>query len=550
MPAITCANLILYTLHLAAIAAIGLGLPVMCGMVSPRARLFHYRLVLVLALVLPLAGTTASPVTPATPAWLRAVVQAEQGAPAVAGDAAQSRSADKVATGRGTPWVGRAVLGTIALGFLAQLAWVAVGLGSLRRLRRGAERLDPRPVPVREAVALASADADIKVSSEIACPVNFGALRPTVLLPRVVRTYPDEEQRAVTCHELIHVRRYDWLWTVGDEIVRAVFWFHPAVWWLLAEIHLAREQVVDQEVVRITGARRPYLEALVKLARPAARPALRPAPSFIRRAHLAQRVALLLREVHMSKSRVFGVLATSAGTVLVAGALAAWALPLQAAPADARIESEKSITRAAPQSGAAAPAQPQKTTREGQPKLLSRAKPVYPPEAKAQGIKGVVIVGGRVTTAGEVTDLKLLRSIPALDQAALDAARQFRFEPILSEKQVVISIPFTPEGGRSPEWFLRTPSAGEAGETPRKPQPKLLSKVEPVYPPQAKAQGLKGSVIVEGRVNTSGEVTEVKVLRSVSPVLDQAAIDAVKQYRFAPHPTEKTFIVAVPFPPR
>ena len=57
-------------------------------------------------------------------------------------------------------------------------------------------------------------------------------------------------QEAILCHELLHVRARDWLFTVAEELVRAIFWFHPAIWWLLGEISLAREQVVDREVVR------------------------------------------------------------------------------------------------------------------------------------------------------------------------------------------------------------------------------------------------------------------------------------------------------------
>ncbi|MGE5362131.1 MAG: TonB family protein [Bacteroidales bacterium] len=596
MPALTLANLVLYILHVAAVAAIGAGVPVMCGVVSPRARLFHYRLMLLLALALPLAGTTAAPITSVAPSWLRAIVHVEQGTPvaAVAGDGARAGVRDGAVprTSAAAPWIGPAVLSFVALGFLARLAWVAVGLRLLRRLRLGSDRLEPRPAVVREAVALASADADIRLSSDVACPVNFGARRPTVLLPRVVQTYPDEEQRAITCHELIHVRRHDWLRTIGDETVRAVFWFHPAVWWLLGEIHLAREQVVDQEVVRLTGTRRPYLEALVKLARPAVRPALGPAPSFIRRAHLAQRVALLLREVRMSKTRVVGALAASTGTVFAAAALAVWTLPLQATPADSRQQRDEPVVQAAAAQSAApaqaaqpakqAPAVSAKPQEAGQPKLLSRADAVYPPDAKAKGIQGVVILGGRVTTTGEVTDVKILRSIPALDEAALDAARKYRFAPIPSEKDIVISIPFSLDEKRSPQWQVRTPkgaktattpgkaqaggtaggveggvvggvAGGTAGGTPPPPPPRLarlLSKVEPVYPPEAKAKGIKGVVMLEALINTAGEVSGVKVLRSVFPPLDQAAVDAVKQYRFEPSSTERKVTIWLPFPPK
>jgi protein TonB len=61
-----------------------------------------------------------------------------------------------------------------------------------------------------------------------------------------------------------------------------------------------------------------------------------------------------------------------------------------------------------------------------------------------------------------------------------------------------------------------------------------VSRVEPVYPPEAKARGVKGNVVLEIRVDADGKVTDVKVLRSVDAALDQAAVDAVRQWRYAP----------------
>ena len=59
-------------------------------------------------------------------------------------------------------------------------------------------------------------------------------------------------------------------------------------------------------------------------------------------------------------------------------------------------------------------------------------------------------------------------------------------------------------------------------------------------------------VVLEIRIGTDGAVTDVKVLRSV-PLLDQAAIDAVKQWRYAPTVINDTVVpvittVAVKFP--
>jgi TonB family protein len=57
------------------------------------------------------------------------------------------------------------------------------------------------------------------------------------------------------------------------------------------------------------------------------------------------------------------------------------------------------------------------------------AKPVFPPEALAARVQGVVIIEATIDTSGFVSDAKVLRSIPLLDQAALDAVRQWEFTP-------------------------------------------------------------------------------------------------------------------------
>jgi TonB family protein len=65
------------------------------------------------------------------------------------------------------------------------------------------------------------------------------------------------------------------------------------------------------------------------------------------------------------------------------------------------------------------------------PARVGFAEPVYPPTARAAGIQGVVIVELLIGTDGAVSNARVLRSIPLLDQAALDAVRQWRYEPTL-----------------------------------------------------------------------------------------------------------------------
>ena len=58
-------------------------------------------------------------------------------------------------------------------------------------------------------------------------------------------------------------------------------------------------------------------------------------------------------------------------------------------------------------------------------------RPVYPPEAEAQGVQGVVIVEALIDKTGHVASARILRSIPMLDAAALEAVRQWEYQPVL-----------------------------------------------------------------------------------------------------------------------
>lgn len=63
------------------------------------------------------------------------------------------------------------------------------------------------------------------------------------------------------------------------------------------------------------------------------------------------------------------------------------------------------------------------------PAKILDVKPVYPPIAQQARVQGVVIIESIIDRDGNVVDARVLRSIPLLDQAALDAVRQWRFTP-------------------------------------------------------------------------------------------------------------------------
>ena len=62
---------------------------------------------------------------------------------------------------------------------------------------------------------------------------------------------------------------------------------------------------------------------------------------------------------------------------------------------------------------------------------VSAVAPMYPAAAAAAGVEGIVIIEAIIGTDGAVKNAKILRSVPGLDQAALDAVQQWRFTPTL-----------------------------------------------------------------------------------------------------------------------
>jgi len=65
------------------------------------------------------------------------------------------------------------------------------------------------------------------------------------------------------------------------------------------------------------------------------------------------------------------------------------------------------------------------------PALLERVEPNYPHIAIQARVQGVVILEAEVDREGRVENVRVLRSIPLLDEAAIAAVRQWRYSPLL-----------------------------------------------------------------------------------------------------------------------
>src|SRR5580704_7004313 len=254
-----------------------------------------------------------------------------------------------------TPWhfpslslIAQIIGVAILVGIAARFVMLALGLLRLRQFRQASSpisSLAESAAVLEEMRVRVNTSTEFRLSADVDSPVTFGFAAPVVLLPKRFSSLDTRFQAAIACHELLHVRRRDWAHHLFEEILRAVFWFHPAFAWLIARVRLAREQVVDLEVVRLTNARKPYLEALLAFTTSRARAAAIPAPPFLAERQLAERVTLMLKEVRMSRTRLLASLTAISCCIALAIVLAVWAFPLKAAPRSLQNPPQKGLAQ-------------------------------------------------------------------------------------------------------------------------------------------------------------------------------------------------------------
>ncbi len=563
-------NLAFYSLQIAAVAAAGAVLLRLLRVRIPKVRLICWQVLLAVCLALP-----------AIQPWLTArtssSVRISMGPSTTADPGHRSRSI--------TPAWADLLLALMGAGATVRFGFLGLGFWRLRRYRRNSNFV---PGAFRNLQQRLGVFADVQVSNDVAGPVTFGFLRPVILLPEECL-----EDESVACHELVHVHRRDWLFTVIEECILSVFWFHPAMWWMVAEIQLAREEVVDREVVAILNSRERYLESLLSLAALKAGLDLIPASPFLKKRHLQKRVSALLKEVSMSRFRLTSSLAAFTAALALTAWLGVRSFPLQAAP------QETDSSNIAVHAGALT--------------LLHQAPVHYPKEAAAQHIQGAVVLDLALSETGTVTDARVLSGPEELRRAALESVLEWHFahdtrlpartqvtidfklgaaEPApgmlmappdelarldhlsivvpsqiqkkiegrltlhdgdritqnalnelastLNDVDEHLRLDMRPNAGRSGSNIAIWLENDGSGSGPKKirvggnvQSNNLIQKVTPVYPPDAKRDRIQGKVRFTATIGKDGTVQNL-VLVFGEPVLAQAAREAVQKWVYRP----------------
>lgn len=168
--------------------------------------------------------------------------------------------------------------------FFAFLVWsvgaclgmtrLAGGLWRLRQLRRSCTAievadLDPavQKIVQRTVETLSAAGPVIVATSErVRVPSAIGFWKRTIVLPAwALRELAPHDLNAILLHEYAHLRRGDDWTNLIQKIVRAIFFFHPAVWWIENRLSMEREMACDDAVLAETSNPYEYASCLVSL---------------------------------------------------------------------------------------------------------------------------------------------------------------------------------------------------------------------------------------------------------------------------------------------
>jgi TonB family protein len=402
-------NLLLWSAQAAVVIALAAALAQMLKSIPPRARLAFWQISLASALLLPVIRP-----------WQQETVTAIRFIP-IPGPA--HTVAQVTAASWQLPSFEDALLILLALGIAIRLVLLCLGLFRLRQYRREARPFPADPSWTVEAAILASEAAS--------SPVTFGFFRPVILVPARFEDLVSDLRDPILFHEILHVRRHDWLFALAEETLRSLLWFHPAIWYAVREIQLAREETVDREVVATMKTRETYVDALLAIATAVKGPEMATAPFFLRRGNLKRRVISLFREATMSKTS-----RTKTASTLVAAcaavALASWyvtgALPLKAAPQE--VVDGPGV--AVDMNGA---------------RLMHRGPIIYPVEALTKSIQGTITAQVRLDGGGNVIDATITSGPDELRKGVLESVLNWHFTSDSANSTRQITVGFAPIKG-------------------------------------------------------------------------------------------------------
>jgi TonB family protein len=168
--------------------------------------------------------------------------------------------------------------------------------------------------------------------------------------------------------------------------------------------------------------------------------------------------------------------------------------------------------------------------------------PEYPKHALENKLQGSVVLRLSLDEKGRVIDSSVLSGDSEFNDAATRAVRKWKFSPyFVGDKPVkvttLVTIDFKIDGSGRPQ--IAAIYKDPVGDTIFKvgqgvTAPKLIRSPDPHYPEEALRERNQGACVLSLVVGPDGRTYRIKVVHSLGKDLDDAAIDAVKDWIFSP----------------
>ena len=406
-------------------------------------------------------------------------------------------------------------------------------------------------------------------SSTIPVPITLGVFRPVIILPQSLLDEIDENLLiSAVGHELVHIARRDYLMNLIYEFVYLPVWFHPAAWLIRRRIRQTRELCCDERVTSKLLRPDIYARSLVRMIGTSSlttRMAADTTIGIVESDNLEGRIMFLLKSRNLTGRRK-NILVLIASLLLAVPCIAATPFALSfeinqpelsvygqsreqderlkqeqaRAEVRARVQNLKEDERAATSS---ARAEIELRLREVQRSLeeherLLQQNQQLDPKARAEAAARLKEVQQNLEQ-----HKRLLQEYQQQEGSKAGEAYK-RLAELLTKYQESTHL-------RDAQKYLEAQRLLEQQYREAAPQtrrPRVIHRVEPVYPADARDKNIKGSVVLTMVVDRDGKPQDVKISRALYPSMDQAALEAARQMRFEPalkdgEPVSETLLV-------
>jgi TonB family protein len=421
--------------------------------------------------------------------------------------------------------------------------------------------------------AIATRRVRVLCSSSIPVPITLGMLRPVIILPQSLLSEIDKNLLiSAVGHELVHIARRDYLANLIYEFVYLPVWFHPAAWLIRRRIRQTRELCCDERVTSKLLRPDVYARSLVRMIGTSPltpRMAADTTIGIVESDNLEGRIMSLLKSRKLTGRRK-NILVLIASLLLAVPCIAAtpFALSFEINPQEPavsgqsrdqderqkqvqlraemleQVEKLKAEERVATQS---ARTEIELRLREVQRALEEHEKLMLQdqqldPKARAEALSKLKEVQQNLEQHQQLLE-KYQQQLGSGPEKTREA--QQRLSELLTKYQESTQMADAQkliEAQRLLEQQYR------AAANPQTRRPRVIRRVEPTYPADAREKNIKGSVVLTMVVDREGNPQDVKIWRSLYPSMDQAALEAARQMRFEPalkdgQPVSETLLV-------